>query len=246
MLTLQGAHSLKRSVVVAFAMLACVLFSATAKAENIVFPLTGGSSLIAPELFGPLCCGTLVSSVQTVTITNGQPLFTLTSAVFNPGNVDCPGCLDFVYQISNINGSSDAITRLTAIDFTGWTTYVGYVNNGGSLGGPFVDGDAAPSFVDRSVGGDTIGFDFMFSNVSVLPPGSTSKVLVIQTNATNFTEGIVGVFGSTGPANLVDPFQPTGPASVPEPGSVGLIGIGLSAGIALAALVRRRRVRQSV
>jgi PEP-CTERM motif len=220
-------------------ILACVGLSGTAQAS----PVLPGSLLVAPDIFN-VGSWTLVSAIQSHPIDNGEPSFTLNAAVYNPGNVDCPGCLVFVYQISNAANSSDSITRLTAINFSGWTTYVGYANNGGNLGGPFVDGDTTPLTVDRSVGGDTVGFNF--SSASILPPGSTSKVLVIQTNATNFAEGTVGVFGSTGLPNLVDPFQPADASSVPEPASLALLGIGLLAGISVSSFVRRRRARQSV
>jgi hypothetical protein len=242
MSTLQGARLTQKAVVSALAIFVCLVLSGTAQAG----PLAPGDALVGPDVFS-IGTWTLKSSIQIRAVSNGEPDFTLISAVYDTGNLDCVGCLAFVYQISNSSASTDSITRLTAIDFSRWTTYVGYANNGGSLGGPFVDGDAAPSDVDRSGGlGGTIGFDMVFSNASILPPGSTSKVLVIQTNATNFAEGTVGVYGTTsGPGNLVDPFAPAGPSAVPEPASLALLGIGLLTGIGVLAFIRSRKARVS-
>src|SRR5450631_3911046 len=100
MSTLQGARVAKKAVMLAFAILACLVFSNTAQA-GLVAP---GDPLAGPDVF-TVNSWTLVSSIQIRPITNGEPNFTLTSAVYNTGSVGCPGCLAFVYQIINSSSS---------------------------------------------------------------------------------------------------------------------------------------------
>ena len=242
MFTLQGVSCVRKTLMIVLGMVLLVGLSTTAQASIVSLP--PGGTISSPDVFAT-CCGTLLASASQ-TVNNGSGLnFTVNSAVFaDPSNMACAGCLDFVFQVSNSASSTDSIYRLTASNFGTFTAFPGYLSSGGSLGAPFVNGNAAPLSIDRSVAGNIIGFGF-FSNVSVLPPGSTSKVLVIETNATNFANGTVNIFGSAGLSNPVGSFQPAAAPTVPEPGSLSLLGIGLAGGIGLFAFIRARRGRQA-
>jgi len=59
-------------------------------------------------------------------------------------------------------------------------------------GGLFVNGSQIPTDVSRSLTGAVITWDFTGTNaVNLLPPGTTTFVLVVETDATNFTAGTV-------------------------------------------------------
>jgi hypothetical protein len=157
----------------------------------------------------------------------------------------CPagGCLDFYYQVHNDLGSADTIARITAIDFTGFMTDVGF--SAGTLVFPLgVLPGIAPSAtiaaigVDRAASGDTIGFEYTaFPGApGILVQGSNSAILVIRTNAQFYTDGQTSVIDG-GAANI-DSFAP---AVVPEPGSIVLLGTALFG----AALLARRKFARS-
>ncbi len=122
---------------------------------------------------------------------------------------------------------------MTAISFTGFTTDVGFRTDGATIGGPWVNGSSFlfPATVDRGIAADTVGFTFI--PFSPIPPGLTSPVLEIQTNAQNFAAGKANLID--GGVATVNAFQPV---AVPEPATVLLFGGGL---IALAGLRRFRR-----
>src|SRR5688572_26570011 len=128
--------------------------------------------------------GTPVAQVSTPVST---PTYsgTLTSAVFtNPG-----GTLDFLYQFSNNQGSSDGIERLTMTSFTGFTTDVGYRTDAVA---PFVAGVQQPMFATRSANGSVVGFEFTSTNQPgpyLISPGEASRTVVVRTNATQFFAG---------------------------------------------------------
>jgi len=192
--------------------------------------LAPGTSL-PPDIFTPIVGGTLEASLNSglVTSTNGKLTFDVVTAVYSdPSNVFGAGDLDFVYQVQSSASSVDGISRLTAIDFTGFQTDVGYTIAGSALpGGVFVDGNAfPPQTVDRSLGGGTIGFNFPIP--SSINPRQTSFALIIETNATTFTTGAFNVID--GGVSTVAAFEPTAPA-VPDTGataillSLGVIGL---------------------
>jgi hypothetical protein len=243
MFTLQGAILTRRITVIVFAIVACFVLSGTAQA-SIIGP---GDSSSTPDIF-VTCCGTLVASSgpQTFTSADGNLTFTFNSAVYRSDTI-CAGCLNFLYQVTNSPNSIDAIGRVVGMDFSTWFTDAGYTLNGSSLDGSvFVDGNAAPLSVDRSALGDTVGFGF-FQDSAILPPGSTSRVLVIQTNATNYSEGFASIYSAASNSlTTIDPYQPSTASAVPEPGSLTLLGIGLLAGIGSFTYVRIRRSRASV
>src|SRR6266446_5913369 len=189
-----------------------------------------------PDVFAGIPGGTLLASFDsgTVTSTNGKITFDMVTAVYRSGT----GLLDFVYQVTNSATSVDGITRLTAIDFTGFVTDVGVTPNGATLpGGLFVNGNSLlPQTVDRSISGDTIGFNYPIP-FNILP-GETSLAMIIETNATQFKAGSFNIID--GGVSTVNAFEPTRLA-VPESGSTAILlslsMVGLLVGY--TALARR-------
>jgi hypothetical protein len=205
------------------ALLAC--FSLSGRATAAVLP-PGGSSVPDNFLAG-LPGATLLATTGTIPFVSSTSTFsgTMVAAVYSdPGNTFGAGDLDFVYQVANNAGSKDEINRVTAIDFMGFSTDVGFTDFGASIpGGLFVNGAAQPpQQVDRSVAGDTIGFTQNSSSpITSILPGETSDALIIETNATLFAAGNVSLIDggvATEPA-----FQP----AIPEVSSTLLFGVGL-------------------
>jgi len=210
----------------ALALVSAFLILPVLTQASVVAP----GAVSAPDLFTACAGCTLKASLDTgpVTSTNGLLIFDAISAVYSdPGNAFGSGDLDFMYQISNSATSTDAVGRVTAFNFTGSMTDVGFTASGSAEPGVvFVDGSAAPQLVDRSLGGDTVGFSFTSGTPSPLTPGTTSTVLIIETNATNFTAGTVSVID--GGVSTVAAFAPIAPTQTPEPGTILLLGTGLS------------------
>src|SRR5262249_37677479 len=124
----------------------------------------------------------LAATSQPVSPASGAYFGTLTSAVYGTA----AGTLDFYYQFSNAAGSSDDVVRLTAFNFAGFTTNVGY-RTPLPRGGVFTPaGTEAPVAADRSADGSTVGFGFDGPPGARIGPGETSRIVVIRTNATSF------------------------------------------------------------
>jgi PEP-CTERM motif len=222
-----------RAAAFLLALLTCLVFSGVAEASL----LPPGPGAFPPDIFTFSGLTLLASSNSgSVVAVGGKYTFTLTAAVYSdPGNVFGAGDLDFVYQVSNSASSVDSIGRVTTIDFTGFSTDVGFTPAGSTLpGGLFVDGTVAPELVDR-VSADVVGFSFNAPLTLLIGPGQTSTALVIETNATNFTAGHVNLID--GSVSQVNAFQPT----VPEPTSFTLLGLG----IGLTILVGFRRASKN-
>jgi len=195
----------------------------------------------APDIFNFTCPGASCPTLLAVT-TNPWTNSTSTmsgsyeAAVYSdPTNTFGAGDLDFVYQVSNNAGSTDSIGRLTAIDFTGFSTDVGYTSTGSTLGAGFVDGTVAPELVDRVSPGDSVGFSFNAPLTTLIAPGQTSTVLIIETNATNFTTGDLNIID--GGVSTVAAYEPAAALTTPEPGTLVLFGSGL---LGMAGFIRRR------
>src|ERR1035438_2605442 len=183
--------------------------------------------------------GTLLASESepfSFTTTGGTTSGFVDSAVFQ----ETGGTLDFYYQVLNNANSASALARMTATSFVGFTTgtAVGFRVDGGSLpGSEFVDGSVAPITADMNSNGSVIGFSFNPPDSAKIAPGLVSNVLVISTDATNFTAGNASVID--GGAATVASFQPSA-STVPEPRFYSLL---LFVGIVAGAVFYRKRFR---
>ena len=206
----------------------------SAHADAVGTVLTNPGDTVIPGLTsGP--AGTLLASLTAPFVTStGSDSGTIISAVFKePG-----GTLDFYYQVmigvtsTNCGMAGelacDALSRETDTSFIGFHTALGFRTDGASLpGGVFVNGSVAPVNGNRSPSGNVVGFNFFPGILSEIQPGQTSDVLVISTDATSFGPGNASVLD--GGFSTVASFAPTGvPKAVPEPGTVLLLGAGLS------------------
>ena len=165
----------------------------TASATLIgTFPTNPGDTVIPLLVLPGSAPGTLLASISVPFVdTLGTDSGTLVSAVYRESG----GMLDFYYQVSNNLTSSncggagqpvcDPISRVTDTSFTGFQTALGFRTDGGSLGGPFVNGSVNPLFGDRSTSGNVVGFSFYPPVAAKLQPGES--VLV---------SGATGNFGS--------------------------------------------------
>ncbi len=137
------------------------------------------------------------------------------------------GTLDFVYQFSNNASSKAQVERISAFNFAGYTTNVGYV------AGTDAGTGGAPDTADRTTDGKVVGFNFLATGVT---PGSTSDIVVIATNATTWTSGTYTF--QDGGATTVTAYSPGVVAATPEPSSLASAGIG---GLMLFGVYRARR-----
>jgi hypothetical protein len=172
--------------------------------------LTNGGS-VPPS---PLFPGGILEATTSGTVTTPTFAFDYSQWVYSdPGNTWCAGCLDFVYQFTNLG--PDILARFTMYDFGhgwGWNLNVGT--------NPF--GFHDPITIDRSMDGMVVGFNYTPGDEIL--PGETTPLLVIETNALSFdfTRGFLS--GQDGTAGFARAYEPAG---VPEPSSLGLIGSGL-------------------
>ena len=204
---------------ISWVSLALCLVFATAASANIIGP--GGSG--APDMLSP--SGIILADTGIETFTTGPFLSGTTREIVITDSIT--GDLDFIFAIHNDSTSTDGIGRSTTAAFTGYLTDVGYnpLSTIDLLG--FVS-TIIPTTVDRSFAGDTIGFNF---GILGFPPGASSFDLIIETNATQFSGGILNFID--GGVAQVPGFAPS-----PEPASLALMGAGI---VFCARLLRRKK-----
>jgi hypothetical protein len=214
----------KYCVILAVAIAAAGLVSQTASASTL---LPGDEDVLAagePDPTG----GVVIAGGVPVPFIAKTFSGTLTSTVIEGDPSNPYGGLTFTYQFTNDAKSPNSINRLTVQDFelALFDTDVSFQTD---------TGDVIPSLMGRPTA-DVVGWSFIAAPVGdgIVLPGSTSAVLVIQTNAKAWKEIAANVIdGSTAnPASY-------GPA-VPEPSSFALAGLGA---IGLLVGMRRRSRR---
>jgi hypothetical protein len=200
--------------------LALVVISASRASASFMAPGASLSASPEPDPIG----GIVVGTTGPVPFATASYSGTLDSSVIS-GDASNPfGGLTFTYLLTNSAVSTGEIDRLSINDYAGFLVDASYQVPTAGL---------PPTLMNRSGLGDVVGFNYVGAPVGagVLTPGSSSALMVVQTNATLFAPTLVSVLNGLG--TMVSSLGP----AVPEPCSLVLGGIGT----AVAAIFRSRR-----
>jgi hypothetical protein len=205
--------------------------------------LIPGAALQTPDTLS-LTGLTLIASETGVALNSLTFTADLTDAVYSGNNTFCPttDCLTFAYQVTDTGGvaaGTGIIEDLTASNFSTFSTDVGD-DSLATATSVFAAGGSLPLTVGRSLSGPGAVVTFDYPDAVGVPsdlvPGDHSTVLIIETNATDYTAGLFSAIdGATATA---DAFGPS--SAAPEPASMALIGSALIG----FGLLRKRSRRQ--
>jgi hypothetical protein len=145
---------------------------------------------------------------------------TLTSKVWTNDSSNPFGGLTFTYELSNNLSSLDAIDRFTLSRYTGFQVDASYFGAG-----------IVPTEVRRTGSGNQISFDFSGPSEGILVQGTSSPVLILQTDSAVWQVSNAGVINSS-TVNVAT----FAPLAVPEPATAALFLLGA------VALGMRRKI----
>jgi hypothetical protein len=196
----------------------------------VTLQTTHAASLIYNATLIPVPSGSSPAVGANVLFT-GNSVFTapdysgnLVSSVLNNDTSNPFGlsALTFTYLISMDSSTLDPVSRFTISSFANYSTDASYTSTGT---------DIIPSSVNRSSApGGVVRFSF---DTAILGAGTTSALLVIQTDASSWAVTQAGLVDGVG--TLANSLAPAPVATVPEPNQIIIAGAGL-----LALLILRR------
>lgn len=210
-------RALKQLVVGCLLLVPWVSSQATALAPGNVDPApleAPAPVTVLASLISPYLDGTFAGSVASWAVTG------------DPSNPYASG-VSFYYQVSNTGTSY--LGRFSASSFDSLPVDVRTISaawDGALLAG------GAPSFADRSITGNVVGFDY-FGAAQVAGGGHT-EIMVVHTPATTYITGLGAVINER--ADSVDVLAP-----IPEPETYAM----LLAGLGLLGLFARRWKRNA-
>jgi hypothetical protein len=196
---------------------------------NHASPLIYGATLSPVPLGSGPSAGASVLSTGSSTFTAPDYSGTLTSTVLNNDSSNPYGLADltFTYLIQMDSSTADPVSRFTISSFSGYLTDVSDTTS--------LPGDIVPSSVNRSAApGSLVRFSF---DTALLGAGTTSALLVIQTDAQNWASTQAGFIDGVG--SSANSLAPAAITSVPEPNPTVL------AGLCLLGLLTVRRFSKS-
>jgi hypothetical protein len=184
------------------------IFALSTAASAAPLPPGGLLTPVPSESFDPIPGVQLAEqSVPFVATTFSGTLYS--SVIQGDPTNPFPGGLTFLYRVSNLQGPH-SINRLALNGFQGTQLDVSFAFE------PII-ARGIPSFADRQIDGSALGFSFDLSGAGLGPlrPGDSSRLLIVQTNATSWVQS---------PAFVLDGFPAgaTAFAPIPEPGAMAL------------------------
>jgi hypothetical protein len=203
-------------IVVVLVAVAVLLLGVVPAGAALVAP--GASMLVLAE---PAPTGAIIDTITSPFVTAFYSGSVTTNVIAGDGT-NALGGLTFTYQVTLAAGSPGGVDRINGIDYTGWLTDTSFVAGSGT--------SVNPTTTDRGATGAEVGFNFVPPPLGLgeLAPGTTSPLLVIQTNAPAYVAGTVNIID--GAVSAVGSFGP----AIPEP---AMLGFGM---IGALGLLRRR------